>query len=472
MMPKQPNRNTRFIGCEVVQVNILPLLITISCLALAFFAPVKIAWGQDTPAAQAAKGPDPAASKGFFNSENAAGSVEVGYRWDAGFRGNRDMYRSTVNLDDGIRLINANYQFTNPEGQNKYIDRFNLNASNVGDPFSNVRIFGEKYGAYRVNFDFRNVDYFNNVGYFSNPLLDKGIMVSQHTFDTTQRSFDFDLTLLPTSKLSPFVAYSHNSRFGPGTTTFTGDGNTYPVLNRYDEISDYVRGGVVLTLRKLNLTLEQGWLRFRERNAVYQGAGTTNYGNRQDPLLGQTMQLTQLSETYSSIGTTPISRIQVSAFPTSKLTVSARLVYSKSDLDFDYDRQATGNFVSFDTLRFFTGDVTGSTGDAMSPRTSGSVALEYHPLNWLSIVDSLYLDHFKTSSTSTLGRALTGTKPISDVPDPNNSYNYSVPSANNFAINMNQNQVEGIVSHHPEDFLPGWLSLCLDRCDIAGLGRP
>ena len=34
----------------------------------------------------------------LFPESEISGSVEVGYQWTAGFRGNMDMYRSTVNL--------------------------------------------------------------------------------------------------------------------------------------------------------------------------------------------------------------------------------------------------------------------------------------------------------------------------------------------------------------------------------------
>src|SRR4029453_4987785 len=101
----------------------------------------------------------------------------------------------------------------------------------------------------------------------------------------------------PGARVSPFLAYSRNSGFGPGITTFTADGNEFAINNQLRDTSDYYRGGVTFNLRKLNLVLEQGFLSFKDDQRIFQTSGT-NTGNRTTPLLGQDILLNQLDENY------------------------------------------------------------------------------------------------------------------------------------------------------------------------------
>ena len=422
--------------------NEILLLTSLAFLSSVLLISLKPAIAQDTPATSTASDKTP--TQGYSASEGI-GSVELGYRWDAGFRGSRDMYRSLVNLDQGVRLLNANLDLSSPHGTNKYFDRFSLRAANWGDPYGTLRLFGEKYGAYRFTLDYRNIDYFNYIPSHANPLLERGILIGQHSFDMTRRLMDFELIFLPNGKISPFIGYSRSAGMGPGLTNLREGENEFMVNTRLDDATDTFRGGLIFTLPRFNLTVEQGVLKFRDSSRIFQDQGT-NTGNRTSPLLGQTQVLNQLDENISARGTTPVSRIQLTAFPIKNLTVTGRFIYSRPTFRFDYDRRTAGNFVSFDVLRFFTGDVTSSLGDTERPHTMGNLAFEYHPFSRLSIVDSLYMDKFHTSSSSSLGTALAGTTPISGSSDPGGTFNTTGNAANRLAVNMNQNQLEAIFS--------------------------
>jgi hypothetical protein len=164
-----------------------------------------------------------------------------------------------------------------PLGTGKYIDRLQLNASAWGgDPYNTLRLFAEKSEVYQFSFDYRKVDYFNFIPTFANPLLAQGIFLGQHSFDSTRRPMDFDLTLRPGATISPFIAYSRNSGFGPGVTTFTADGNEFAVTNQLRDSSDYYRGGVHFNLSRMNLTLEQGLLAFKDDQRIFQTSATGN----------------------------------------------------------------------------------------------------------------------------------------------------------------------------------------------------
>src|SRR5262245_37504024 len=68
----------------------------------------------DTAAADTAAA-DPQPSPPVFGMETS-GTLDIGYRWNAGLRGNQDMYRTLVNLGEGPRLLGANLTMSNPLG--------------------------------------------------------------------------------------------------------------------------------------------------------------------------------------------------------------------------------------------------------------------------------------------------------------------------------------------------------------------
>ncbi len=408
---------------------------------LALFSPVLIDAQENEKAAQPVETESPPIIAGL----EAKGTVDIGYRWLAGLRGSEDIYRSLVNLGEGPRLLGANLILEGPLGSNKYVDHLQFNASAWGgDPYNTMRIYAEKTGSYQFSFDYRKVDYFNFIPSFANPLLGQGVYLGQHSFDSTRRSMDFDLTLRPGARISPFLAYSRNSGFGPGITTFTADGNEFAINNQLRDSSDYYRGGVIFNLPRMNLILEQGILTFKDDQRIFQTQGT-NKGNRRTPLLGQNITLVQLDENYHARGTTPVTRVQLTATPWEKLIVTGRFVYSQPDLNFDYDRRSVGNFLSFDVLRMYTGELASSSADANRPHILGNLSVEFRPHDRIRILETLVTDRFHIASSSSLGRALTGTKPLSGPADPNNTFDFSTSDSNRFAVNLNQNQLEGVV---------------------------
>ena len=389
-------------------------------------------------------GPD-AETPVLIRGIEATGFVDVGYRSIMNLGGNQDYYRSVVNLGNGPRLLGANLDFQSPLGNKKYFDNIHFDASAWGgDPYNTMRLFAKKAGVYEFTFNYRNVDYYNFIPTFANPLLLEGVLVGQHSYDTAIRTMDFELTLRPGKKISPFLGYSRDSFFGPGITTYTGDGNEFPVNNKVQNSSNYYRGGVILNLRKTNIILEQGVVTFKDDQAVY-WAGVTNTGNRQSPVLGVTTTLDQLNQNYHVRGTTPVSKFQIVSTPWEKLTVTGRFVYSQPDLDFDYNQYASGNFVSFGVARIYTGNIANAVSSGELPHILGNASVEYRPWNRFRIVDNWITDRLHTAPTSTLGQTLTGTDPLSGPPDPDNTFSYSATESNRLAVNLNQNQIEGIV---------------------------
>ena len=167
-------------------------------------------------------GPD-ASNSVLIRGMEATGVVDVGYRSIAGFQGNQDYYRSVVNLGNGPRLLFANLDFQSPLGTKKYFDKLHFDASAWGgDPYNTMRSMRKKAEVYEFNFNYRNVDYYNYIPTFANPLLLEGVLVGQHSYDTAIRTMDFDLTLRPGKKISPLFGLLSIFWIRPGDYDFHG----------------------------------------------------------------------------------------------------------------------------------------------------------------------------------------------------------------------------------------------------------
>jgi len=133
------------------QVNNLPYIATIILATSAWAQPPVAPTNEPT---------------GNPNGENVANynireSFEAGYR----FRetdGNNDMYRSTVNYGNGIRLLSSSLSVQSREGHGSYFDQILLTTLGLGnDPYQSASFRIEKNGLYRYELSWRSIAYFN-----------------------------------------------------------------------------------------------------------------------------------------------------------------------------------------------------------------------------------------------------------------------------------------------------------------------
>ena len=80
---------------------------------------------------------------------NIQQSFELGYRF-ATVGGDQDMYRSTVNYTNGIRLLSSSLFVQSLEGHGKLFDQISLSTQGLGnDPYESVALRIEKNRLYR-----------------------------------------------------------------------------------------------------------------------------------------------------------------------------------------------------------------------------------------------------------------------------------------------------------------------------------
>ncbi len=359
------------------------------------------------------------------------GYIEGGYRWLDFRGGNYETYRSVVNLGDGPRVFDIDALIRSAD--RKFFDRISIKGTGWGgDPYTTARLDAFKERTYDLRVDYRNIEYYNFLPSFADPMLSQGILATEQAWDTRIRTLDTELRLLPGTRFVPYFAYDRNSNDGAGITTFETDGNQYPVSNNIASYDNRYRGGLQVQLSKFHATVEAGGTSFDDSQLVNY-SGPTSFGNRTTSLLGQTLYLNSLSQQYGITGNTIFGRGQISYSPVSWLDLSGQFLYSEPKRDVVYNQTNTGNFVDLSTVLFFTSQQAMATAYANQPHSTGSFLVDFHPTRRLRVLDSLVSDHFHIASSALL------TNVTEVVPTP-----VLTPDADRMIVNYNRHQTEAM----------------------------
>ena len=327
------------------------------------------------------------------------GFIDVGYRWRTDVGGSFDSYRGIVDLGSGPKLLGADFTLADPK--HRFFDQMHVRASNWGgDPYSTFHLDARKAKLYDFNADYRNIAYFNFSPSYADPLLARGIVLNEQSFDTHRRFASFNLDLLPGNWLIPYLAFEHDAGSGTGVTAFVSGGNEYPVPNRLHEGTSLYRGGARLELRRFHATLEEGGTTFRDDQSVYQSAGSINFGNVLTPVLGHKLDLTSLLASYGIRGTSAYSKGLFTASAASWLDLYGQFLYSQPDSDVHYQEAATGSFYLQSQLLFYSSQQYLLSASAKLPHTTASLGAEIRPLPRVRIFESWLTDRLHNASSA------------------------------------------------------------------------
>ena len=181
-------------------------------------------------------------------------SIEAGYRV-SDVSGSQQMYSTLVNLPQGPRLLEQSLSMQSPRHTGFLFDNLFMNSFGWGgDPYNafNARIDKSTWYDFRVTYrkDDNNFDYNLLANPLNPPTSTPSIPVisSPHSFSDRRRMSDYDLTLMPQSKITFRLGYSRNNMTGPsfssvheGTDALLfQDWNT--TLNSYRFGADYKAG--------------------------------------------------------------------------------------------------------------------------------------------------------------------------------------------------------------------------------------
>jgi len=228
--------------------------------------------------------------------------IEFGYR-SSNINGNMNTYNTFENLGSGVRLFDFEVKMHALDHDGLLFD--NLTFSNFGyggDPNNVSRMHVEKNKWYDFRLLFRRDKNFWDYNLFANPLnpaalnpagsLTTGCFVgpptaafpqgapafcsnpavaqnnSLHSLYLTRRMQDYDLTILPTSRIRFRLGYSRNRNQGPGS--FTTDGGT---ISDFQEMYSYTtnayRAGVDFRiLPRTTLSFDEFLSYYKQDNIV------------------------------------------------------------------------------------------------------------------------------------------------------------------------------------------------------------
>jgi hypothetical protein len=242
-------------------------------------------------------------SKGINSGDyNIHQSIEFGYRLNE-VTGNQNTYDTFENLGSGLRLFNFDFEMRSLDHHGFFFDNLSLSSFGYGgDPNDVTRLRIEKNRWYDFRVLFRRDKNFWDYNLSANPYnpaalnpagsLTTGCYVgpptaafpqgapafcsnpavaqnnSLHDLDLVRRMQDYDLTLLPQSKLSLRLGYSRNRDQGP--SLFTTDSGTISAFNQANSYTTnaYRVGVDVRVLPRTTLSFDEFLTYYRQDNVI------------------------------------------------------------------------------------------------------------------------------------------------------------------------------------------------------------
>ncbi len=330
------------------------------------------------------------------------GSADIGYRWVSDVGGSRDAYRSLVNLGEGPKLLGIDFRLDNPS--KRFFDRITGYGSGWGgDPYTTTRVDVFKQRAYDLTFDYRNIVYFDALPSYADPLISRGIVFDERSYDMHRRWLESRLDLFPGKRIIPYLVFNQDWGAGSGIVPFVNSAvNEYPVFNSLRDRTDRYAGGIRFEFSRFHLTLEQGGTTFKDDQNV--SISSQNFGNRTTPFLGQTLFINSVNQAYGIRADSIFERGLFTASPVSWLDLSGQFLYTRPRTDVHFTQLDAGNLVDLSTATFYSTGLDVIAAEAAQPHSSGSFAAEVRPFRRLRIVESWMTDRYHTASADALSQ--------------------------------------------------------------------
>ncbi len=341
---------------------------------------------------------------GTNRGENASG-YNVRQSWELGYRyhsvgGDEDMYRSTVNYGNGIRLLSSNLSIQSLEGHGKSFDLIQLNTQGLGnDPYQNASLRVEKNRIYRYDLSWRSTAY-NNPGLQSDH--------DQHLLDTVRNYQDHDLTLFPQSRVKLFLGYSRNSQSGPALTSaqlLDTRSDQFPLFANVRRQQNEYRAGFEATLGGWRLNAMHGWVNFKDDGNIYSNTPSAGY----NPNDLSTLTSLQRNEPYH--GNSPYWRVVL--LKNARLwAFNGRFTYVDGQRGFIQDETAFGT----DRFGGPASQQVYTAGSARRPAATGNATFSLFPASSVTITNQTSISNIRMSGSSVYTQLVNGVPIIPVIP--------------------------------------------------------
>jgi hypothetical protein len=368
---------------------------------------------------------DEAAGKNTGNY-NVQQSVEFGYR-DSMIGGNLNNYDTFENLNSGFRLFDYTVSMQSIDHRGIFFDSLTFsNFGYGGDPNDVSRLRIEKNKWYDFRALYRRDKNIWNYNLLANPLNPSSfnpatpIVNSPHALDLSRRMQDYDLTLLPQSRIRFRLGYSYNVNSGPAFTTI--EGGEEPLLtdtvryttNAYRAGVDY-RGiskttlsfDEMLTYSKVDNSATDNNLTYQLSNGTPVDLGLVFNGT--SPCANPVTNATTTPPTVNANCNGYLSSSQVqnprSTFPTERFSFQSTYIKNLS-MSGSASYSSGNNTVSgFDeaingwAIRTVTrGSTTGGPAETNRVSATANWSGDYRLTDKLSIVDEFRYDNWRIPS--------------------------------------------------------------------------
>jgi len=230
---------------------------------------------------------------------NIKQTIEFGYRFSDTntnnfVKGNQAVYGTFVNLRSGLRLFEHTLEMRSLNHRGWLFDDFFATSFGYGgDPNDVTRLRAYKNQWFNFSGTFRRDRNFWDYNLLANPLnparavtnapagFSPVVTSSPHTFQVTRRMSDFNLTLLPQSRVRFRLGYSRNISEGPAFSTLHAGTDILLFQGWKTTVNSYQAGIDFKLLPRTNISYDQflfyykGDTTWADRNLTFQLANGT-----------------------------------------------------------------------------------------------------------------------------------------------------------------------------------------------------
>jgi hypothetical protein len=261
-----------------------------------------------------------------------SGTVSVGYRFVEIDHGQDELYREVIGLDNGMRLFDFTLRGQHTAAEPTLLDRFTLEAVNIGDPYPKLRLKLVKDGAYAFEAAFRNSEFFVD-------RTDDAFSANRDV-NVEQRFGDINLTLFPARPLQVQLFFHGMRRDGTGTAPRLIENNVFVLRHKPDETTSEFGAVVDLSTRALDLHLEQSYRRFSDDGRLVLPAGGLAGLRSDTPFLA--MRLTGFRESRDQEVDTLLTRLRLRSSVTERWEITGGYVFAHSTGSSHLDAEESG----------------------------------------------------------------------------------------------------------------------------------
>jgi hypothetical protein len=261
-------------------------------------------------------------------------SMEFGYRV-SDVTGSVQMYNTLVDLRTGPRFLEQSLSMQSQNHDSLIFDNLFVNSYGWGgDPNNGMRARIEKFHWYDFRANFRRDQTDFDFDLLANPLNPSTsnpslpVNFSPHNFGTRRRMTDFDLTLLPQSKVDFRVGYTRNNMTGPSYSS-VHEGTDALLYQNWDTTLNSYRFGADLKLLPRTVISYDQFLDY------YQGDTSWQLAPFSQALLPGTPGTVELGLPIDTANKTPCA---ITAPATSLIDSTGTLTNTACNGFFDYNR--------------------------------------------------------------------------------------------------------------------------------------